>query len=168
MSSWRTSDSTGSSRGMSDSPPAPSSLELSRGHQGPGLERADRRVVGVDRAAQPLAERGQVLDHRLEAVVELAAERLDVAGVPRHLLLPPAVGDGSQRRDERRRRGEDDILGLTPVSISDGSCSSSPCQTKRLAGQKEHDEFRCGVELLPIRLLAELAEVAADLRGRVP
>ena len=57
-------------------------------------------------------------------VVQLLAERLDLLGVAREPLLPPALRHHLQQRDQRQRAGGKHAA-RTPKSISCGSCCSA-------------------------------------------
>ena len=81
------------SRGLRSWAPTPSVVEAARRDQHPGLQRADRPVVGADRPGQGPAEPVEVAAHGAEPVVELAPELVD---------LPGLVGEGLLA--SRRRR----------------------------------------------------------------
>jgi hypothetical protein len=57
-----------------------------------------------------LAHVGEVVGHDADAGVQLLAEGADLLRFARDGLLPPAVGDGAEQRNERGRRGEHDAL----------------------------------------------------------
>ncbi len=69
-----------------------------------------RLVVAGDRRVEAAAELGHVGAHRGQAAVQLLAELVDLGGVARQRLLPPAVGDGAQQRDERGGCGDHDVV----------------------------------------------------------
>src|SRR4051794_40314700 len=96
-------------------------------------------------------------DHGCEAVVELAAELLNLFGVARKLLLLPAVGDGFQERQQRhwRRRNHAKACRL----LEKVSVLFERRREQRLERQEHDDEFGRRLELLPIFLGAEVPNV---------
>src|SRR5690606_25737442 len=121
----------------------------------------DGFVVRADGAIEAPAYLCEVARHDADARVQVAAEGADVAGTARDEVLLPAVRHCLQQRDQRRRRGDDDILFDTCfyqrwIALERGA-------EERLAGQEEDDELGRRLELAPVAARGELADVAADL-----
>ena len=98
---------------------------------------------------------------RPQTVVEVVAETSDLLGVGGDLLLAPAVGDGPQKRDQRRGRRDDDlhrhaVLDERWIGLRRGA-------DERFAGNEHDDELGRRRELLPVRLGGQRRHVFADL-----
>ena len=96
-----------------------------------------------------------------QAVVELGAEALHLAGVLGQRLLLPAQGHRAQERDQGDRRGQQDaarhgVLLQVRVGLEGGG-------QELVAGDEGHHHLGRAVELLPVLLLAQLLDVRAQL-----
>ena len=114
-------------------------------------------------ASRPAPSFGKMFAQRPQPSVQVAAQFADDGGFARERLLPPAVEDRPQQRDERRRRGEDDlafhaVLDQRRIVLQRGGKEVFP-------RQKQHHELRRGRELVPVRLARERLDVRADVPG---
>ena len=92
----------------------------------------------------------EMADHRREPFVQLAPEQVNFLRIGRELLLLPPVGHGLQQRQQRhRRRGNHPEAGRL---IEQRSILLERRAEQRLERQEHHDEFRRGLELLPVFL----------------
>ncbi len=100
-------------------------LELARRHEHARFVRADGVVERLDRAVQSHAQRVQILGHLRHARVQLLAERLDLLGVLRQPLVPPALRDHLQQRDQRDRAGRKHARAHAEVDELDDPAASA-------------------------------------------
>jgi hypothetical protein len=87
----------------------------------------------------------------------------DFARVVGERLLPPAVGDGAQQRDEGGGRGEDDAL--VHAALDQAGIALQRGGEERFAGQEQHGELRRVGELRGVVLRGKLLDVGAHLAG---
>ncbi|OPZ07119.1 MAG: hypothetical protein BWZ08_02055 [candidate division BRC1 bacterium ADurb.BinA292] len=116
-----------------------------------------------DGLLQGRADLAQMVAERAEPLVEFAAEVADALGVFGELLLAPALGDRLEQRNERARRGEDDVAfeaALDEIgALIDGGGEEA------FARDEKHDEIGGGAQLGLIGLLREAFHVLVKLAG---
>ena len=137
--------------------------ELARPGKHRALERTDGGVVGTRGRLQRMANPVEMLDEGRNSIVELPAKLADLLRVLRHGLLAPAVGRGLQQGHQRRRR--DGQHAAADGAVEQRRVRFERCGEELVARQEKDDEFRRGLELLPVGLRAQRIDVAAHLGG---
>ena len=93
--------------------------------------------------------------------MQLAAELADVPGALGDLLLAPPVRHRAEERDQRRRSGQDHLL--VDALLDQRRVLLERCAEERLARQEHDHEVGRVLELAPVALGAQLADVVAHL-----
>src|SRR5680860_570319 len=127
--------------------------ELAGGDQNPRLQRPDRLVVAAHRAREGPTQLVEVGTHNTDAVVEVAPQLVDVAGLVREGHLRPGVGNGAQQRDQGGRCGQDH-LAFGGV-LQQRRLGLQRSGEEGLARHEEDHELRCGRQGPPIGLAGE-------------
>ena len=137
-------------------------LELARLDEHVALERADRLVVGIEARLQPRRRASSKCSaERANRLVQVAAELADLPGVLLHRLLLPAVGDGPQQRDQRRRARRDDLA--LDAELDERRVLLERGAEEHLARQEHDDELGARRDVGEVALGAELREMRAHL-----
>ena len=98
-----------------------------------------------------------------QPVVDRLALRRDLLGVLGDLLLLPAEGDRLEHREQRDRRGDQDLV---LERILEKIAVGQERGADRCLDRHEHDhDFRHGFELVPVGALRELAHAGAESLG---
>src|SRR5918993_2777821 len=125
------------------------------------FERPYRLVVRVNRAFEAAAYLIEVAGHREHPVVQVASKGADLLRVLGDALLPPAIGDGLEQGDQRRRARWDDAFRGT--EFDERRIALQGRAEEGLAWKEHHHKLRRRFELVPIRLARELRHVVAHL-----
>ena len=122
------------------------------------LERADGVVVRPDRALEAAADLVQVPADDRDALVELAPERLDLAGILRDVSCCQPYAIDCEQHDQRGRRR--DVDARAHARLDERRVLLPRRAEEALVGQEHDDEVGRVPELLPVALGAELATCA--------
>src|SRR5437899_3013375 len=107
-----------------------------------------------------------MLSKSSQPLIKLMAEIADRLRVLSHLLLPPTISHGLQQSDQSSRRSQ--YHSLLDSELDQRRVLFKRRTEERLAGQKQHNELRCAVELFPIALKSRSGVVVVKSPGASP